>query len=61
MQSGVGSAYPKVLDEFEAVIGRKPDPLLTVSEADLGNKVAEAKVTEFARGIVPKAAKFEKN
>lgn len=59
LQSGVGLAYPKVLAEFEAVVGRKPDPLLTISEADHGNKVAEAKVTGFARSIVPTAAKFE--
>jgi hypothetical protein len=61
LQSGEGLAYPKVLAEFEAAVGRKPDALLTVSEADHGNKVAEAKVAAFARGIVPTAAKFEKD
>jgi len=61
LQSGSGEAYPKVIAEFEAAVGRKPDPLLTISEADHANKVAEAKVTEFARGLLPRAAKFEKN
>ncbi len=61
LQSGMGQAYPKVLAEFEAAVGRRPDPFLTVSEADHGNKVAEAKVTTFAGSLVPKPAKFEKN
>ena len=61
LQSGAGEAYPKVLAEFEAAVGHKPDPLLTVSEADHGNKIAEAKVRDFGRTLPPKAAKFEKN
>ncbi len=61
LQSGAGRAYPKVLAEFEASVGQRPDPLLTISEADHGNKVAEAKVRAFAAGLMPKPAKFEKN
>ena len=61
LQSGAGRAYPKVLAEFEETVGRRPDPLLTISEADHGNRVAEEKVKAFAAGLVPKAAKFEKN
>jgi hypothetical protein len=61
LQSGAGRAYPKVLAEFEATVGQRPDPLLTISEADHGNSEAEAKVRAFAAGLVPKAAKFEKN
>jgi flavodoxin len=61
IQSGAGQAYPKVLEEFEAAIGRKPDPLLTISEADHGNKVAEAKVKDFAANLLPKPAKFQSN
>jgi hypothetical protein len=61
LQSGAGAAYPKVLSEFAATVGRPPEPLLTVSEADHGNKVAEAKVVKFAATLMPKPAKFEKN
>jgi hypothetical protein len=61
LQSGAGRAYPKVLSEFEAAVGRNPDPLLTVSEADFGNNVAEGKIRTFAAGLVPTAAKFQKN
>ena len=61
LQSGAGRAYPKVLAEFEATVGRKPDPLITISEADHGNGAAEEKVRAFATALVPKVAKFEKN
>jgi len=61
LQSGAGRAYPKVLAEFEAAVGRRPDPFITVSEADHGNRLAEEKVRTFAAGLVPTAAKFEKN
>ncbi len=61
LQSGAGRAYPKVLAEFEATVGRMPDPLLTVSEADHGNRLAEEKVRAFAANLGPTAAKFEKN
>jgi hypothetical protein len=61
LQSGGGVAYGAVLNEIEAVTGRKPDPLLILSEADFGNKIAGGKVEAFAKGIVPTPAKFAKN
>ncbi|MEX0851885.1 MAG: NAD(P)H-dependent oxidoreductase [Bauldia sp.] len=61
LQSGAGKAYPHVLAEIEAAVGRKPDSLLTLSEADHGDKIAEGKVSAFAKTVVPKAAKFAKN
>ncbi len=57
LQSGGGVAYGGVMREFESVIGQPPSPLLTVSESDFGNKVAEQKVADFARSIASVAAK----
>jgi hypothetical protein len=50
-----------VLSEFEDVIGHSPKPLLTVSEYDFGNKVAERKVADFVHSITIEAAKFPAN
>jgi hypothetical protein len=61
LASGSGRAYPQALSEFETAIGRAPDAMLTISEADHGKATAEAKVVQFANGIRPQAAKFEKN
>jgi hypothetical protein len=61
LQSGAGQAYPKVLAEFQAAVGRRPEPLLTISEADHGNNTAEEKVKAFAANLGPTPAKFETN
>jgi hypothetical protein len=58
LQSGTGAAYGDVLKEFEDVVGRPPSPLLTVGEADFGNKIAEKKVADFVRSIAIEAARF---
>ena len=58
LQSGNGVAHAGVIGEFEDVIGRSPKPLLTVSEYDFGNKVAEQKVADFVRSITIEAARF---
>jgi hypothetical protein len=56
--SGDGVADAGVVREFEDLAGRSPKPLLTVSEHDFGNRVAEQKVTDFVRAITIEPAKF---
>jgi hypothetical protein len=58
LQSGDGAAHPGVLSEFEAVTGRRPMPLLTVSEHDFGRRTAERKVADFVRSITSEAARY---
>ena len=58
LQSGTGAAHGDVLKEFEDIVGRRPGPLLTVGEADFGNKIAENKVADFVRSIAIEAARF---
>ena len=47
-----------MLSEFEDLVGRSPKPLLTVSEHDFGNRIAEQKVADFVRSITIEPAKF---
>jgi hypothetical protein len=55
LQSGGGVAYGGAIGEFQRLTGRPPEPLLLMSEADFGKKIADAKVEEFARALLPAA------
>ena len=61
LQSGQGIAHDGVLQEFETIIGRRPNPLLTVGESDFRDGSAEHKVGDFVRSITPEAARFPTN
>jgi hypothetical protein len=61
LQSGGGVAYGGVIREFESITGRRPEPLLTMSETDFGNKAEDAKIDAFARSIAVAPARFPKN
>ncbi len=56
--TGDGIAEPGVLSEFEAVVGRNPKPLLTMSEDDFNSRIAEQKVADFVHSITVEAARF---
>ena len=56
--SGDGVARPGTLREFESIIGRRPKPLLTMSEYDFRDRAVERKVEAFVRSITTEAAKF---
>jgi flavodoxin len=56
VQSGTGRYVKSVVDEIEAITGRKPAPVLSVTENDFGDHVAKSKINAFAKQLSPAVA-----
>ena len=50
-----------VRSALDSLLRRRPDPFLTMSETDFGNKIADGKIDAFARSIAVAPAKYPAN